>query len=285
VIVATVPLMVLLFVGMFGPPPAVSPFSAVALRFYGLSVNPNQLAILIAGVPFFALWLFWRARSAWEASGWMAAAGAATMVGLATHSDALVAGWLGAVAVVVLVFLAAESGRRRQHAALLPLAAIACLVLGATLFLPTIDAAWVDLNERGDQVNVRMALWTNGIAAIRESPLVGHGPGAYSGSTGPFQGYEAHNTLIDWGASAGLSGLALLVAALGWLVLSGIRERAALLTGAMAASLGLAMFHYVARHPTFWMVLIAAHVLADRRPAATAPTTIVVTGGVPAVRD
>ena len=59
------------------------------------------------------------------------------------------------------------------------------LIGGAVTYGPELLAAFdrsrMDLYARGDQGEERFITWRNGLRALAESPLVGWGPGAFSG--------------------------------------------------------------------------------------------------------
>ena len=96
----------------------------------------------------------------------------------------------------------------------------ALLIVSSVTFGPELlvmfERAATDLYADAGQGEIRFTVWLNGLRALAESPLVGWGPGAFSGLHEPFEGFEAHNTLIDWAASTGALGLALHAALWVW---------------------------------------------------------------------
>lgn len=114
-----------------------------------------------------------------------------------------------------------------------------------------------------DELTIRANLVVNGLRAIQASPVFGLGPGCHSGLDEPFQGSEAHNTLVDWGTNAGVVGMLALLGLVAWLA------RRLLLTGHYSLLAGLlalavfAQFHHVLRHPMTWAYLALASLLAD----------------------
>ena len=119
-------------------------------------------------------------------------------------------------------------------------------------------------NADRSQVNIRLCLWRNALAAIQYAPLTGMGPGPHAGFIKPFDGEEAHNTLLDWGTQVGLVGAAALVGYLAWLLWQVMRRRYYELGAMLLALYCFAMFHLVLRQPLFWFVPLLALQLALR---------------------
>lgn len=246
-------------------------------RFAGLSKNPNQLALLVCPVPFVALYFYMEARGLLQ-KAWYAAVGGATLViGLATRSDALVVSWLagaGMAAFLIWTRMLGRVGRNHLKGAMVylgvPLVAVALGILYGPRVLQEVEQMSAEVYEAGDQGSVRILLYTNGLRALSASPVVGLGPGAHSGGSGPFGGSEAHNTFIDWSASTGVVGLAAYLFLVGWLALQARRAGQPVLFVAIAAALAYSFFHYVMRHPVFWFYLVSMALLARRSMAVAA---------------
>lgn len=105
----------------------------------------------------------------------------------------------------------------------------------------------------------RMQLWRHGIEAWRLSPVVGLGPGAYSGVQRPLQNVESHNLLVQLLVNAGLAGVVAALALLGWLL---VRlwgsESAVVWLAPILGVLAQGMGQYMMRHPVFWVVVVLA---------------------------
>lgn len=115
----------------------------------------------------------------------------------------------------------------------------------------------------GDDLSVRTSLLLHGLMALERSPLFGLGPGSFSGLEGPFQGSEAHNTLVDWGTNTGILGMAALSVLVLWIGHRLWRTgRYSLLAGLVALIL-FSQFHHVLRHPLVWAYLALAAWIAD----------------------
>jgi O-antigen ligase len=89
------------------------------------------------------------------------------------------------------------------------------------------------------------------------------GPGAHSGLKDPFEGVEAHNTLLDWGTQTGLPGMAALAAYFIWVFWRVARRRQYELTAMLIALYCFAMFLDVLRQPLFWIIPLLAWSLAE----------------------
>lgn len=118
------------------------------------------------------------------------------------------------------------------------------------------------------QLRQRIALWQNGLRAFADSPIIGNGPGHFSGIDGPFEGKEAHNTLIDWSASTGIIGLFALAAWAVTLAWQAWRRRNLFGLCGMTALVVFAQFHFVLRQPIFWFTFVLLALLPAARDDA-----------------
>ena len=232
------------------------------LRFTGWSKNPNQLALLIVSLPFLALWLI---RNTQYSCG--KCIGVALFVYLVAavlcQSDALFVAWaVGGGVVAVFAWVGSlhrnnVSSRSAFISAIgIPGVVIALGIWFSTTALSDFVSALINVYEQGAQGSLRLSIWSHGIDAFSDSPLVGHGPGAFSGVLGPYRGYEAHNTFIDLATNTGLLGLVLYIALIGGLLIRLFKERQIYLFAALASITVFSCFHYVLRHPIYWVVLV-----------------------------
>jgi O-antigen ligase len=239
-------------------------------RFRGWAANPNQLALALLLVPF-ALSAIARRQRRSAARGWLwVLATAGVTLGGLTRSDALGAAWAaGSAGVMVLVWLrlAREAppgswGRRLARGVVPALLLLAAVVYGPAAARMVRAHVQAELAFEGSGAQ-RSTLLRHGLEAWSRSPIVGLGPGAHSGYPGPFDGMEAHNTLVDWGMSTGAVGAAALVVLLAVLAARVLRARDPLPAAGLAALLVFAAFHYMIRHPVFWLALVTVVALAD----------------------
>jgi hypothetical protein len=241
-------------------------------RFTGLSNNPNQAALAILPVPLTALYFLAQSRTAWRKAWWAGLAALAGLVGLATLSDGLILAWAGCALMLGTVLLyrivsARTGGVLRQGLlrVVIPLLLLACAgaVVPPALAIATGKAEELSGSAQGSD---RIHIWTNGLRAAGSSPLVGLGPGAHSGHDAPFEGFESHNTYIDWGASTGLLGICMYVGLLCWAGFRAFRDRSAARLSILLALVVFSTFHYVMRQPSFWFYLLVVAIAAE--PAA-----------------
>jgi O-antigen ligase len=277
-----------LLAGSLALPPVAAALRGAGLsvwygpRFSGLATNPNQLSLMMSAAPFLCLELRRRARGRGRRAWFTFLALLAVLVGLATLSDGLLLAWAAGTAVMVVAAyrngtVLADWGRWGAFVAyaVVPLMMLACFA-GVMMFWPAVQEALFGVFEYGGQGSMRMQLWTHGIEAARTSPVLGLGPGAFSGLDRPFQDFEAHNTLIDWGASTGLLGVSLYLGTLAWMFARVWRARRTLLIAVIPAVFVFGMVHYTLRQPVFWFFLLIAAGLAR---AAAAPRPAPEPGG------
>jgi hypothetical protein len=269
-------------------------------RFAALSRNPNQLALLLCPVPFVAVYLYTQARGVARKAFFLSWVPVTLLIGSSTQSDALMVAWLGGAALAgVLLWLTSLRwvGRSPLRALLVygvvPVSLLAvAAVYGPGLYMMAVSQS-EGVYEYNNQGSYRLLLYANGLRAMSTSPFVGLGPGAHSGDLGPFNGSEAHNTFIDWGASTGILGVAAYVSLVGYLALRAWRARQPILLVAIATALAFSVFHYVMRHPVFWFYLMSFGLLsrapgrqAVPRPVRPAPLPrLRRAAGVPALGD
>ena len=244
-------------------------------RFSGWAKNPNQMALFMLGMPFLGGYLLQRSRRFWYRAVYVLAIGCCIWVGWATASDSLRVAWavtlggIGLLAWYRAVFRARGGAMYLSHLVVPIVAAALAFAFGDDLVMQVRQTSQA-MYEEGDQGSIRVTLWLNGIEAITHSPLVGFGPGSYSGLNGPFEGDEAHNTFIDWGMSTGVVGVLLhlgLLVLIGWRAL---RSNSFASLGLVASLVVFAMFAYTLRQPIYWLLLVLALAFAERRSRAGA---------------
>lgn len=226
------------------------------LRFTGGAKNPNQLALYcLCGIaattahirhPRYRLPLL---------------AGFAAM-GFACRSDAFMLTLLTIAAVFAMAVLFPA------RYLWIGVIAVGAFVLFVAAFSTTLPEALGDRWGDADQGGTRLTLLRNGLTAWQQSwwtILFGNGGGAFSGKIAPFEGDEAHNTIVDTLAIGGVVG----VVALFWYPIQTTWDAYGrgkpLLFATMMGVLAFACFHYVGRHPVFWFTVLAVGAAAGPR--------------------
>lgn len=231
-------------------------------RFTGWSLNPNQTAFSILPMPLIGLFILSQSRTSWQKVWWGGMVGISVVVGVATLSDSLMLAW-GACALALLALLfyrvaSVRTGGVLRQGIVRVVIPVVLLASAGALAPQAIAkgvrvAAELSSSQQGSQ---RFHIWMNGLRAVERSPVVGLGPGSHSGRLGPFEGFEAHNTYIDWGSNTGLLGTVLYLSLLGWAGVRAYRARSHLRLLILFSLLVFSAFHYVLRQPSFWFYLL-----------------------------
>lgn len=227
-------------------------------RFQGFANNPNQLALLMVSLPFLGWYFLENSVNKLVKLLSVLAMGVAIFIGLQTGSDALKLSLLFGMG--VLAIASAHSTLYRRTGWQWRVAALG-VVLGAYMLPYTIEPPVGLTQNIALDKGVRFALWTHAIQAWTEAPIFGFGPGAWSGIMAPFEGMEAHNSFLDIGMSAGIVGLLVYLGILYWLSLRFLNDRCYVLLTALGVMVLYSFFHYVLRHPFFWVVLATSFCL------------------------
>jgi len=237
-------------------------------RFKGLSENPNQFAFGLVAIPFILANAFGEGGVVRKL-----VCGASIFVvglaGLLTRTDTLIFCYLlGLVGLAVAMTAFGHTNARLLWGVLLAVGLVASVLNQDRIY----DAYEALARKDRDQLSVRVRLWSNGLRAFSVSPLIGHGSANFSGDYQPFEGKEAHNSLIDLLASCGILGLGLFAYCVGGIV-RGLWIRQSIYALAVVTSLFVfMMMHYVLRHPFFWLILTFSTALTCATPRRNAPS-------------
>lgn len=265
------PLALLLAAGLAGMG-SMGPLNAwYGPRFTGWSTNPNQTAFALLPMPLIGLFMLSQSRTRRQKLWWGALVVISGITGIATLSDSLILAWgVCILALLALSFYRAASlrtgGVLRQGLVRVVIPAMVFALAGAAapgVVAKSVEAA-TQLSD-SDQGSYRFITWMNGVQAIERSPVVGLGPGSHSGHLGPFEGFEAHNTFIDWGTNTGALGTVLYVSLLFWAGGRAFRAGSHLRLLILFSLVLFSTFHYVLRQPSFWFyLLVVAFALGAR---------------------
>jgi O-antigen ligase len=229
-------------------------------RFIGWSANPNQtgfvaLAALIVCVISY--------NSDFRSNRLIQIAIVITIlcsviIGRASQSDSFTLSMAPLLAFSGLKAAEAFTGNKATAIVLLIfgalLAVVAIFALQPEAVASAINRFVFDL-QYGNQDVDRITAWTNGVRAWQESPILGHGPGGWSGFSGPFEGVEAHNSYIDWLTIVGLTGFVMYILFLLTIF------KFSLFTDtfryvALVAILIFGAFNFLMRFPIYWIAIM-----------------------------
>lgn len=220
-------------------------------RFLGYSTNPNQHGVLLVAIPFIAIYLFKnKIIKTWF---FILTVLTSSLLTFLIKSDAV---YYSFIFSLFLFFLFIMKSFKIEVKFLL------ILILPTFFYFFIFDSIMVFIettnNDQG-QANVRYILWLNGILAFLESPLIGLGPGSFSGFSRPFESVECHNTIIDLLTNMGLVGLFIYLFFLIKIFKSFYTNNSIFLFLMLFSVIIFSLFHNILRHPTFWLVLITLY--------------------------
>lgn len=220
-------------------------------RFSGLSLNPNQLAILTLLLPIISLYLM-NSKKIPVYLGFLNIV-AAVWVGLKIESDALILTWIVSLLIYCYVIFFKAMKFKKNVKVIINIFVLSFLVSMLKISLDIVKSVSNSFNEVSNQSSIRYILWENGIKAFAGSPLIGNGTKSQSGLTSPFEGVEAHNTLIDLISMLGLLGLIIILLLFFWAIINSRNNLYYLIL--LLQVLFFSNFHNVMRQPIFWFVL------------------------------
>jgi O-antigen ligase len=240
-------------------------------RYTGFSTNPNQLGVMVCSFPFVAVEAWLQSRE--SSTRWVVGAGLAAcgVIAVLIQSNTVFASYMVTAAIVLML-----AWNRPHQGRVVPgrvLASAALLLVVAAGFLVYADAS---IEKTGDRdANGRFSRWNTALDGIAQTGLLGAGPGGQSGELRPFDGTEAHNTLLDVTLQGGV------LAVIAYLVVVMLAWRAAqrsgrpLLLGMLLSTLIQQATHYTLRHPISWIYLLLPLVVVMQfRPAPGRPVAV-----------
>lgn len=124
------------------------------------------------------------------------------------------------------------------------------LIFPENQILEYIINAWQGADEGGG----RFTLALNGILAYLESPIFGHGAGAFSGVDIPMMRYEAHNTFIDFLTMGGIPFILIVYVPFFLAAKELLLDSKYFILGILIGLVIFSFFHFIGRHPIFWFV-------------------------------
>ncbi|MCM3639282.1 O-antigen ligase family protein [Sporosarcina luteola] len=226
-------------------------FYYYSTRFSGLSLNPNQLALLTLILPIISLYLMSRKRISIPIG--ILNIVAVVWIGLKIESDALVLAWILSFFIYSYAIFIKKIKFKNHLKVIVNIFVLSFLVSMLKIALDIFKNVSNSFNEVSNQSSIRFILWENGIKAFLKSPLIGNGTKSQSGLTSPFEGFEAHNTLIDLLSMLGLFGVIVILLLFLWAIINSGKNLHYLIL--LLQVLIFSNFHNVMRQPIIWFVL------------------------------
>jgi O-antigen ligase len=214
-------------------------------RLLFLSENPNQIALYSLGMLFLISWSIENKISL----------GIFNLFALGYGFFALSDTFFLAFFIIILFFLFGFIVRGKAFSLLMTfwvlLIALAyVLIFPENVILEYIIKAWQNADEGGG----RLTLALNGILAYLESPIFGHGAGAFSGVNIPMMRYEAHNTFIDFLTMGGIPFILIVYVPFFLAAKELLLDSKYFILGILIGLVIFSFFHFIGRHPIFWFV-------------------------------
>lgn len=235
-------------------------------RLSGWSINPNQLAMFLLPLPI--LWVAVNHNTQWQGIhllGNLLFLWVVFLFGVNVRSDALLIAWcVGLVVLTLATALWQKPFNRKMFATLI---AAFVLVFAPFKLMPdgptkeylfgygqsdSLLGVGFDKNKGG----VRKALRENATSVWLQSPVIGHGPGAYSYLDNPEVKQEAHNLALDILTQAGLAGALLFGAMYLWLVVKAYQARDPYSFTVLTILMIFSGAHFMLRQPSFSLYMI-----------------------------
>lgn len=224
-------------------------------RFSGGAKNPNQLGLYLVASVCMVAYLP-------NLGGRVGVVSLATFFGVASMSDAFLAAAFGAFSVWVMLRIFSPRAALYLMPALLLIIHITLVYSG---LLDSLNARWAVADEGA----VRTVLYLSAIEAWSDSVfsmLFGYGAGSFSGIGGPFQGAEAHNTMLDFATIAGVFGFFLFPLKPLLMAMNSLSKNLRFAPAALVALIAFGLFHFIGRQPIFWVALVIIARIASEAP-------------------
>jgi hypothetical protein len=116
-----------------------------------------------------------------------------------------------------------------------------------------------------NKASVRKTLWIHALEVWKLSPIVGHGPGAFSYLDSPNKRQEAHNLLLDMLTQVGIVGVLLFSAAYLWLIVGAIKARDPYSITLLVILMVFSGAHFMLRQPIFTLYIVICAVFIKNR--------------------
>ncbi|MGY2186547.1 O-Antigen ligase [compost metagenome] len=263
-------------------------------RLSAWSTNPNQLALFLLPIPIWLMAVYRDAN--WQGSRWLRnflLLWVFFFLGICVRSDALLLAWCVGLPLLTIV---AALWTKQTNWKLFTTMLIAFILAFGTFklmidgpgreilikyeeklvnsvssvfsdgktdaprapraFAPTRSDSLMGVGLDENKGGVRKTLWIHAIDAWLESPVIGHGPGAFSYLDDPEHKQEAHNLGFDMLTQAGVVGVLMLGALYLWLLVTAYRARDPYSLAVLIVLMIFSGAHFMLRQPVFSLYMI-----------------------------
>jgi hypothetical protein len=261
-------------------------------RLSAWSTNPNQLALLLLPIP---IWLMAVYReSNWQGARWLRnflLLWAFFLLGICVRSDALLLAWtIGLPLLTIVASLWVKRVNWKMFATMLVAFVLAFstfkvmidgpgreqLLKIETAIVSTVSSMFGEAAPeqpkkafapgKSDSIigvgfdenkgGVRKTLWIHAYDAWLQSPIIGHGPGAFSYLEDPTKKEEAHNLGFDMLTQVGIAGVLLFAALYLWLLFKAYQARDPYSLAVLIVLMLFSGAHFMLRQPVFSLYMI-----------------------------
>ncbi|SMC26493.1 hypothetical protein SAMN02746041_02650 [Desulfacinum hydrothermale DSM 13146] len=220
----------------------VTGYGYYGVRYKGFANNPNQLVFYLLSVSLL-LALYYRKL-------FFAGFPVLFYIGLISGSDDYKLSV--AISIVIYFYLVVFYWKKASLGVNVLLFSFMACVFGLG-FGPQFAEVLMRIWHQADEGGARIGLMVNALQASAYSPLFGWGAGSFSGLTGPFEGWEGHNNLLDLSMQFGFLVPVVIYGVFAAGMVRALGRREYLVFSVMAGFVVAGLFHFSARHFVFWV--------------------------------
>lgn len=238
-------------------------YSLTLMRFSGLSLSPDYIALSMLIVPFLLLNSYFNGLVKHNKPvlfSYFFAICLTFYIGFKTDSDALLISWILVFPIYCIHCLSFDNNNffRRIKT---KLSFLIFLILSSVLFYALFNFQQANflegvLNIQADMPH-RVILLKYSLTPLLDSILIGYGPGSFSGIEESFSGYDSHNSYVEFSISTGVLGLLLLLYLL-TPIISFLKKNNIHILAALISMCIFAVAHNIFMHPIFFTFIAVA---------------------------
>lgn len=232
-------------------------------RFAGFSSDPNQLGEVLFLVPCMGVYFLKKIKEQRPENIvecrliCLVCLFSSITIGILTESDTFIISSIVALAVYLLLetVKVITTGKGSKLIIVIDIIILLFFILQHDEIKSFADNYYMETVQDANQLDTRERVWLHGFQAFLHSPIVGNGPGAYSGNWFAFGNMESHNTYIYIMMDYGIVGLFALLSML-WAAWKGTRKAlSSEMSAAFISFLVFNWFHSFHRMPLFWFFI------------------------------